>query len=194
MELKIFRAGPSLILIILTMSAWVIRRKASPSICWKEKKNLHVNDFTQLWMYFQLYNNNLKWDLTIHFRYIEMEFVNLKSELNSPLFIAREIFLSDAYQLSPPRLPATSSVSLVCISYSAIRTEVRMAFVKKKKNHHKTLSRIVWAPIQLMPINIYLTVSFNLYQRTKGNRNNLSPKIQKQTRSMLFAVWRRRSV
>lgn len=68
-----------------------------------------------------------------------MEFVNLKSELNSPLFIAREIFLSDAYQLSPPRLPATSSVSLVCISYSAIRTEVRMAFVKKKNPPQNTI-------------------------------------------------------
>lgn len=33
MELKIFRAGPSLMLIILTMSDWVISRNASPSIC-----------------------------------------------------------------------------------------------------------------------------------------------------------------
>lgn len=83
-------------------------------------------------MYSQLYNNNLKWDQTIHYRYREMEFVNLKSELNSPFFIAWEIFLSGAYQLFPSKT-AISSASLVSISDSAIRTEVRMGFVEKTK-------------------------------------------------------------
>lgn len=35
-ELKILRAGPSLMLIILTMSVWVISKNASPSICWNK--------------------------------------------------------------------------------------------------------------------------------------------------------------
>lgn len=37
MELKILRAGPSFIDIILTMSLWVSRRKARPSICWTDR-------------------------------------------------------------------------------------------------------------------------------------------------------------
>lgn len=35
-ELKILRAGPSLMLIIFTMSVWVISKNASPSICWNK--------------------------------------------------------------------------------------------------------------------------------------------------------------
>lgn len=45
MELKIFRAGPSLMLIILTMSDWVISRNASPSICFKRKTHKAINRF-----------------------------------------------------------------------------------------------------------------------------------------------------
>jgi hypothetical protein len=45
--LYILRAGPSLIDRILTMSAWVRSRKASPSICWSDTQRHKISFNTE---------------------------------------------------------------------------------------------------------------------------------------------------
>lgn len=44
-ELKILRAGPSLMLIILTMSVWVMSKNASPSICWNKGRKKQTKEY-----------------------------------------------------------------------------------------------------------------------------------------------------